>query len=129
MADKLQITIVSRAGKQLTSLSLAQENRVSDLKSAFRRLCESYPVPKYGPERQWFTVDTARGEPLKKDKMRLKDLGKDTVTLVFKDLGPQMSWRLVYFLEYLGPLLIFSALFYCPEWVWGRSADRSRSQL
>lgn len=129
MADKLQITVVSRAGQRLASLSLSQDHRVSDLKSAFQRLCESYPVPKFKSERQWFTVDTAQGEPLKKDKMRLKDLGKETVTLVFKDLGPQMSWRLVYFLEYLGPLLIFSAYFYCPEWFWGRSADRSRNQM
>jgi very-long-chain enoyl-CoA reductase len=129
MADKLQITIVSRAGKQLASLSQSKSSRVSALKASFQQLCECYLVPKYGPERQFFTIDTARGEALKDDKMKLEELAVDAVTLVFKDLGPQISWRLVYFIEYLGPLVIFPTFFYYPEWVWGRSADRSRTQL
>ena len=129
MADKLQITIVSRTGERLASLSQSKNSRVSHLKASFQQLCECYLVPKYGPERQFFTIDTARGEALKDDKMKLDELAVDAVTLVFKDLGPQISWRLVYFIEYLGPLLIFPSFFYYPEWVWGRSVDRSRTQL
>lgn len=32
--------------------------------------------------------------------------------LYIKDLGPQISWRLVFFIEYLGPILIHSLFYY-----------------
>lgn len=32
--------------------------------------------------------------------------------LYVKDLGPQISWRLVFFIEYLGPILVHSLLYY-----------------
>ncbi|KAL9012284.1 MAG: hypothetical protein Q9173_002939 [Seirophora scorigena] len=35
---------------------------------------------------------------------------RDGSTIYVKDLGPQISWRLVYILEYLGPLLIHPLL-------------------
>jgi very-long-chain enoyl-CoA reductase len=60
--------------------------------------------------------------------MRLKELGGEKVTLVFEDLGLQLSRRLVYLIEYLGPLVIFPLLFYCPEQIYGQSADRTRTQ-
>ncbi|KAI4124238.1 MAG: hypothetical protein LQ338_004917 [Usnochroma carphineum] len=36
---------------------------------------------------------------------------RDGSTIYVKDLGPQISWRLVYILEYLGPLLIHPLLY------------------
>lgn len=35
--------------------------------------------------------------------------------LYAKDLGPQASWRLVYILEYLGPIIIFPLIYYFPQ--------------
>jgi very-long-chain enoyl-CoA reductase len=47
----------------------------------------------------------------KNDKI-LKECGVDgNTTLYVKDLGPQISWRLTYVLEYIGPLLIFIYFF------------------
>lgn len=38
----------------------------------------------------------------------------DGDVLIFKDLGPQISWKLVFFLEYLGPMLIHALFYYYP---------------
>ncbi|KAL8762435.1 MAG: hypothetical protein Q9184_001563 [Pyrenodesmia sp. 2 TL-2023] len=37
---------------------------------------------------------------------------RDGSTIYVKDLGPQISWRLVFILEYLGPLLMHPLLYY-----------------
>jgi len=51
--------------------------------------------------------------------------------IVFKDLGPQISWRMVFLIEYLGPLLIHP-LFYLDNpishLVYGASVQHSRMQ-
>lgn len=35
-----------------------------------------------------------------------EDEKKSEITLVFKDLGAQISWKLVFLIEYFGPILI-----------------------
>lgn len=106
------------------SFALSKEATVRDLKEAF-----SQKHPKYYVERQWFTVDTARGEALKDDKKPLSELGKAEVKLVFKDLGAQMSWRLVYIIEYFGPVVLFPLMFYCQECVYGVAKEQTKRTL
>ncbi|CAI4410945.1 CNT_collapsed_G0016060.mRNA.1.CDS.1 [Saccharomyces cerevisiae] len=36
----------------------------------------------------------------------------DSMEFFIKDLGPQISWRLVFFCEYLGPVLVHSLFYY-----------------
>ena len=57
------------------------------------------------------TVGTAKGRALTDAKAKAGDVftaeeKKDTITLVFKDLGRQISWKLVFLIEYFGPILI-----------------------
>lgn len=42
----------------------------------------------------------------------------DTATIVVKDLGPQISWRLVFIVEYIGPLLIHPAIYYLRDYIY-----------
>lgn len=63
------------------------------------------------------TAKDANGKqvPLNTDKSLLENgyTSKDTtIALSVKDLGPQLGWRTVYIIEYLGPLLIHPIFFY-----------------
>jgi len=69
---------------------------------------------KLNTNRLWITVN----DPMKKKKDVLKEdlltfaemnLVEENVNLLVKDLGFQVSWRLTYVLEYIGPLVIFPA--------------------
>lgn len=74
---------------------------------------------KYYPERQRITLPLQPGQtrptPVDGTK-KLKDcLASDTLTVVFKDLGPQVSYKILFFFEYLGPLLIFPFFYFYPK--------------
>ncbi|KAJ1546221.1 3-oxo-5a-steroid 4- dehydrogenase, partial [Cladochytrium tenue] len=89
--------------------------------------------PKWNQNRQRLTYARAGGaEPpavLERGKRLKADYGvTDGDTVTFKDLGPQIAWRTVFVLEYLGPLVIHPALFFLPEVFYGAPAPR-RSTL
>jgi very-long-chain enoyl-CoA reductase len=74
---------------------------------------------KYYPERQRITLPLQPGQsrptPVDATK-KLKDcLASDTPQVVFKDLGPQVSYRILFFFEYLGPLLIYPFFYFFPQ--------------
>jgi very-long-chain enoyl-CoA reductase len=47
---------------------------------------------------------------------RLKDcFTTDKPQVVFKDLGPQVAYKTLFFFEYLGPLLIYPIFYYYPQ--------------
>lgn len=52
-----------------------------------------------------------------KNYLTLEENGLDfsknpTINVYAKDVGPQIGWRLVYFIEYLGPMIIHSLFYY-----------------
>ena len=70
----------------------------------------AYLVPKLPIVRQRLTTEDKR--PLVGDDKALRDLGVEkSCTLLVKDLGPQVSWRTVFVVEYLGPMIIHPLLF------------------
>jgi len=87
--------------------------------------------PRLHPTRQWLTLDSAQGLPLKDDLQSLKAFGGPELRIVVKDLGMQLSWRLVYMIEYLGPLLIFPLLLLWPAlcYGWTQPVLHSHTQL
>ncbi|KAF9923056.1 3-oxo-5a-steroid 4- dehydrogenase [Linnemannia zychae] len=77
------------------------------------------------PERQRLTVDKTALETGK----TLSDYGlKDGDSVTFKDLGPQISWRTVFLIEYGGPLLIHPLVYCFPKLFYGQSFEHSWMQ-
>jgi very-long-chain enoyl-CoA reductase len=52
----------------------------------------------------------------------------DGDVLLFKDLGPQVSWKVVFIVEYLGPLLVYPLFFLKPRWIYGDAVDIAQTQ-
>ena len=61
--------------------------------------------------RMRLTVGDAKGRALTDKRAKISDFftdieRKSQITLVFKDLGRQISWTTVFLIEYFGPILI-----------------------
>lgn len=51
-----------------------------------------------------------------------------TLTIYVKDLGPQIQWRTVFFIEYLGPILIHPIFYFAQSTIYGTTFEHSRVQ-
>ena len=85
-----------------------EKSTVSDLKNEFFKAINK---PNQDVNRYRFTVESS-GEHLSPNEKALSafpTISKDAseVTIVYKDLGPQISWRTVFIVEYLFPMLVF----------------------
>lgn len=101
----------------MTKLSVSSNAPVLDLFKAFAK-----EFPKYYVSRQRFTIGESKGQALAKNK-KLSEYGlKNGDTLVFKDLGAQVSYRFVYVVEYAGPLFLYPIFMMRPEWAYGAGA-------
>lgn len=49
------------------------------------------------------------------------EIGAGTLHLVYKDLGLQISWKLVFLIEYFGPILITVLLVAFSKQIYGES--------
>ncbi|CAJ0608418.1 unnamed protein product, partial [Cylicocyclus nassatus] len=61
------------------------------------------------------------------DEKQIKELGlsAQNAQLYVRDLGPQIPWKTVFLLEYLGPLLIYPIFYIRPAFIYGEgAADR-----
>ncbi|XP_010253190.1 PREDICTED: very-long-chain enoyl-CoA reductase [Nelumbo nucifera] len=114
----MRVTVISRNGREIIKggLELNASSTVSDLQEAFHRRTR-----KYYPSRQRLTLPIQPGskeKPVvlypKKNVRDYCDGNSEEITVVFKDLGPQVSYRTLFFWEYLGPLLIYPMFYYFP---------------
>uniref|UniRef100_A0A0E0FG92 3-oxo-5-alpha-steroid 4-dehydrogenase C-terminal domain-containing protein n=1 Tax=Oryza nivara TaxID=4536 RepID=A0A0E0FG92_ORYNI len=76
---------------------------------------------KYYPARQRLTLPIQPGKSGKPVVLSAKaslseycEKGSGSLTVVFKDLGPQVFYSTLFFFEYLGPLLIYPMFYYLP---------------
>lgn len=94
---------------------------------------------QFYPARQKITLKDSKNTL--NDEAKLVDAGE----LLVKDLGPQISWKTVFLVEYVsrrvnwvvdgtdatekaGPLVIHPILYYFPEYIWGGPVYHSMLQ-
>ena len=120
----MKLTVVSRSGRELVAggLTVADGATTDDLKAAFHKA-----KPKFYPTRQRFTLPVpegappkTRGVPLDAGKSLSKDHGlKNGDTVVFKDLGPQVPYAVVFLAEYAGPMLCYLPFYFFRSEIYG----------
>jgi len=108
-SSALTINVKKRSGKYVGSLEVEESTTVDQFRNLFSNKFHYYP------ERQRFYIGNAEGPVLKDGKLFGENGLKDGDVLIFKDLGVQISWRLVFVMEYLGPLWIFPIFLYFPS--------------
>ncbi|RDX57369.1 hypothetical protein OH76DRAFT_1395165 [Lentinus brumalis] len=83
--------------------------------------------PQFYPARQKLTL---KGDKKAlSDETLLKDAGvADGSEVAVKDLGPQISWRTVFLIEYVGPLVIHPLFYHFPRLFFGGPVQHSTLQ-
>ena len=113
----MKVTVVSRSGREVVKggIELSDSATIADLQEAIHKRTKKYP------SRQRLTLPVQPGSKERpvvlNYKKSLKDYtigNSETLTVVFKDLGPQVSYRTLFFCEYLGPLLLYPVFYYLP---------------
>ena len=104
----IKITVKDRKESTLVELpKVSKEMSVQDFKKLFLKECEMAKKKKLYAERLRFTVTEIRGTALTDHTKPLSFyIGDQSVTLYFKDLGPQIGWDTVFYIEYAGPIIM-----------------------
>lgn len=117
----VKVNIVSGKGDKVktTPIDLPESATVQELKKEFVK------ATKKDIHRVSFKIDDAEGKAVKldKDSKALKDYNiKDGQSITFKDLGPQIGYRTVFVLEYLGPIIFVALYALRPAFLYGAEA-------
>uniref|UniRef100_A0A0E0JE27 3-oxo-5-alpha-steroid 4-dehydrogenase C-terminal domain-containing protein n=1 Tax=Oryza punctata TaxID=4537 RepID=A0A0E0JE27_ORYPU len=114
----MKVSVVSRSGREVVrgGVELKDSAKVADLQDAIYA-----KTKKYYPARQRLTLPLQPGKSGKPVVLSAKaslseycEKGSGSLTVVFKDLGPQVFYSTLFFFEYLGPLLIYPMFYYLP---------------
>ena len=108
----ITVTVVDRNNKVLGEYpGISRSETVESFKKTLLKNCEAIRKRKIGVERIRLTVGDSRGPALQdKQKSIGEYLPGNAATVVFKDLGLQISWTTVFLVEYFGPILITGVL-------------------
>jgi len=113
----VKINVVSLSGRPITDLTLPENATFDDLRKEYTK---KKGVNIY---RQMFYLqnnDKSRGEALKHGS--ISDTVKEGATVMFKDLGPQVSWTIVFLVEYFGSLIAFPTIYLLRPYIYHKFA-------
>ncbi|KAG6916207.1 hypothetical protein DXG01_007837 [Tephrocybe rancida] len=83
--------------------------------------------PKFYTSRQKLSLKSERAS-LDDAKQVVELVGEKGGELQVKDLGPQLSWRTVFLIEYAGPLVIHPLIYHFPRLWYGQDVHHSALQ-
>lgn len=102
----MKLVVKDRKERELASLDVDPNTTVGDFKKQMQGEFKKSKKNMY-PDRQRYTIGLGKGATaLKGGKLSDYDLNDGSV-LYFKDLGAQVSYKMVFIIEYLGPMLIW----------------------
>ncbi|CAI2376697.1 unnamed protein product [Moneuplotes crassus] len=116
----MEVTIKNRKGKDLATLNVNSNMTVKDLKNLYLKEAKG---KKVSFNRQYYTLNEIKGKALNDDTKKLSSYDiKSGDTLYLKDLGLQISWKLVFLVEYFGPIGIFLIFYYFRNLIYGQGS-------
>ncbi|KAI9474677.1 3-oxo-5a-steroid 4- dehydrogenase [Coemansia sp. RSA 989] len=107
--------------KPLLEVEVDDSATVDELKSAIHKHAK-----KLYPDRQRLT--TADKSVLKPGESLSKHGIGDGSVIFLKDLGPQIGWRAVFYIEYLGPIIFHYFIYNFSELIYGHAVEHSTVQ-
>eukprot|EP00897_Mesotaenium_endlicherianum_P005884 jgi/Mesen1/5323/ME000266S04513 len=136
----MKVVVLSRSGKEIVKggLQLRDDANVDDLKAALHKYIPKFHCcrradKKWYPSRQRFTLPASPpgaspavaaaarpavlepGKKLSEYDTSPPPAQQKELRVVFKDLGPQVGYRTVFFWEYFGPLALYPLFYFFPE--------------
>jgi len=113
----MKITVKSSSGKELGVFDV---EKVDELKKEFAKKNKKFA----DINRQRFYYVDGQGKNVSlNDGLFFNILKVPNNTVVFKDLGPQISWKTVFLTEYAGPLFVMLALYSLRKVIFGSVLD------
>jgi len=116
------LKVKNRSGRLLTELELPDDATVDDLQKQFHKIFH-----RFYPERQRFTKENLK-DPLVPGKTLVSFDLKSGDTIVFKDLGMQLTMKQLYIIEYFGPLLLYVVTYLRPPFFYSEKRDMTYEQ-
>ena len=104
------------------TIKISSDANLYDLKLQIRKVIES----RISHDRLGVFLDrNGESTPLISLRRNLTQMNvQNGDKIIVKDLGPQIDWRLVYIIEYLGPIFILSYFFFQLGWVNSNTTQR-----